>query len=174
MNGQIMVSQQNSPNSIVIDTSSDSSSLVNIRKHLIHKVPELDSYSNSEGNYQQGRWSHIEHLIFIACIIQFGRDWKKIEFYVQTRSSSQARSHAQKVLKKFDRPSLIREVLRERQRLDFDPVEYKCQSLSVFDHDNEISAIAALCGKKRRKGVTQGPKFMKISEIGKRYAINFN
>ena len=119
------------------------------------KVPELDSYSGSESTFNQGRWSPVEHLIFLACIIQFGRDWKKIEFYVQTRSSSQARSHAQKVLKKFDRPSLIREVFRQKQRINFDPKEYKCESLSVFNQPDEEPAIRALCGKKRKSKAKQ-------------------
>ena len=172
MNAQIFGNGSNVEKVVVVDTSSESESIIRFNNLNTPRVPELDSFSGSDSNFNQGRWSAVEHLIFIAWIIQFGRDWKKIEFYVQTRSSSQARSHAQKVLKKFDRPSLIREVMRERRRLEFDPVEYKCQSLSVFEHENEFSAIEALCGKKRRRANpnnTQPPKpEPKISEIGKR------
>lgn len=36
---------------------------------------------------------------FLLAVKDHGRDWKKIEQVVKTRSSTQARSHAQKVLK---------------------------------------------------------------------------
>lgn len=89
--------------------------------------------ADEEGkNFQQGRWTQYEHLIFLACIIHFGRDWKKIEYHVQTRSSSQARSHAQKVLKKMDRNAIMREIRQIKNKLDFDPQIHKCENLSVL------------------------------------------
>lgn len=55
--------------------------------------------NNTNGkNYNTGRWSSEEHAMFLAAIELYGRDWKKVESYVKTRSSTQARSHAQKVL----------------------------------------------------------------------------
>lgn len=50
-------------------------------------------------NYASGRWTEKEHYLFLLAVKDHGRDWKKIEEYVVTRSSTQARSHAQKVLK---------------------------------------------------------------------------
>ena len=49
-------------------------------------------------NYKQGRWTKDEHEKFLEAIQIYGRDWKKVQYYVGTRSSTQARSHAQKVL----------------------------------------------------------------------------
>lgn len=82
--------------------------------------------------YNQGRWTQVEHLIFLACILQFGKDWKKIEFYVQTRSSSQARSHAQKVLKKMDKNAITKEIMRLKTKLKFDAKEHKCENLTAL------------------------------------------
>lgn len=168
MNCEMSVIKQDSPNSVIIDTSSESLSESHKCMNSNYKTPELDSLSNEEGPFNNGRWTPFEHLIFMACIIQFGRDWKKIEFYVQTRSSSQARSHAQKVLKKLDRPAMIRDVLRQKEKLGFDPVEHKWQSLNVFGGPEELAALEAMCGKKRKAKTPMVNKFMKISDIGKR------
>ena len=48
-----------------------------------------------------GRWTREEHRRFIDAIITYGNDWKKIQNYVYSRSSTQARSHAQKFLLKL-------------------------------------------------------------------------
>lgn len=90
--------------------------------------------------YNQGRWTHLEHLIFLACIIHFGRDWKKIELYVQTRSSAQARSHAQKVLKKMDKAGIVREIIQLKSKLKFDPREYKWENLTILSKDADAEA----------------------------------
>lgn len=50
------------------------------------------------GNFNTGRWSKEEHQKFLEAIKIHGRDWKKVQDYVGTRTSTQARSHAQKVL----------------------------------------------------------------------------
>ena len=57
--------------------------------------------------------------------MEFGRDWKKIEFYVHSRSSSQARSHAQKVLKKLDKSSILKEISDLKNKINFQPAEHK-------------------------------------------------
>uniref|UniRef100_A0A7S3JMI8 Uncharacterized protein n=1 Tax=Euplotes harpa TaxID=151035 RepID=A0A7S3JMI8_9SPIT len=48
--------------------------------------------------FNTGRWSTEEHTKFLEAIQIYGRDWKKVQDYVGTRTSTQARSHAQKVL----------------------------------------------------------------------------
>jgi SHAQKYF class myb-like DNA-binding protein len=59
-----------------------------------------DSRKHGKGsNYSTGRWTEKEHYHFLLAVKDHGRDWKKIEQVVKTRSSTQARSHAQKVLK---------------------------------------------------------------------------
>ena len=46
--------------------------------------------------YNTGRWSEEEHLKFINGILEYGNEWKKVQNLIGTRSSTQARSHAQK------------------------------------------------------------------------------
>lgn len=50
--------------------------------------------------YNIGRWTDEEHNKFMEGIKIFGKDWKKVQQYVGTRTSAQSRSHAQKVLTK--------------------------------------------------------------------------
>ena len=126
-----------SDNSIVIDLKQDS--VISDHASLQSEIPvcqsetSADQAGEEDGKiYQQGRWTQYEHLIFLACIIHFGRDWKKIEYHVQTRSSSQARSHAQKVLKKMDRNAIMREIRQIKNKLDFDPKIHKWENLSVL------------------------------------------
>lgn len=54
--------------------------------------------SNKLRNHNTGRWTNEEHQKFLEAIELYGRDWKKVQNYVGTRTSTQARSHAQKVL----------------------------------------------------------------------------
>lgn len=42
-----------------------------------------------------------EHMRFLEAIQKYGRDWKKVQSHVGTRSSTQSRSHAQKFFKKI-------------------------------------------------------------------------
>lgn len=53
---------------------------------------------SDDSNYSNGRWTDEEHYLFLVAVKQHGKDWKLIEQVVKTRSSTQARSHAQKVL----------------------------------------------------------------------------
>jgi len=48
-----------------------------------------------------GRWTEAEHKLFLEAYEKYGKDWKKIQNYVGTRSSTQARSHAQKYFTKL-------------------------------------------------------------------------
>ncbi len=56
----------------------------------------------SEGNsgekedFNCGRWNEEEHKKFIEAILLYGNEWKRVQQYIKTRSSTQARSHAQK------------------------------------------------------------------------------
>ena len=51
---------------------------------------------NNESKYNSGRWKEEEHKKFIEAILEYGNEWKKVQKIIKTRSSTQARSHAQK------------------------------------------------------------------------------
>jgi SHAQKYF class myb-like DNA-binding protein len=62
---------------------------------------EIKNEDNYSGN--NGRWETSEHLRFLGGCLQYGNNWKKVETYVRTRTSTQIRSHAQKYLKKLEK-----------------------------------------------------------------------
>ena len=41
-----------------------------------------------------GRWTREEHFRFLEALKLFGKEWKRVQMHVGTRSSTQARSHA--------------------------------------------------------------------------------
>jgi len=48
-----------------------------------------------------GRWNDPEHKRFLEAVVLFGSDWKRVHKCVVSRTSTQARSHAQKFLLKL-------------------------------------------------------------------------
>ncbi len=52
---------------------------------------------------KSGRWTMDEHFRFLEALQRFGKEWKRVQQHVGTRSSTQARSHAQKFFVKLDR-----------------------------------------------------------------------
>lgn len=73
------------------------------------RLPRIETQESTpteipKQKFNAGRWSEEEHQKFIDGILQFGNDWKKVQDLIKTRSSTQARSHAQKFflkIKKF-------------------------------------------------------------------------
>ena len=68
-------------------------SLESKKKTKRHK--EANSFLN------EGRWSTEEHTRFIEGLVEYGKNWKNVQKCVGTRSTAQARSHAQKFLLKL-------------------------------------------------------------------------
>jgi len=50
-----------------------------------------------------GRWTKDEHFRFLEALKYFGKEWKKVQEHVKTRTSTQARSHAQKFFYKLEK-----------------------------------------------------------------------
>jgi SHAQKYF class myb-like DNA-binding protein len=48
------------------------------------------------GSQYQGRWTDEEHEKFLEGLHLFGKDWRRIEEFIGSRSCAQIRSHAQK------------------------------------------------------------------------------
>ena len=70
--------------------------------NLLIENENEDSESNSFNNeYQAGRWSKEEHQKFIEGILKYGNEWRKVQKIIKSRSSTQARSHAQKFFLKL-------------------------------------------------------------------------
>ena len=72
----------------------------NISNIFLNKNYEIDNLDN-ENQFHSGRWTEEEHQKFIDGILQYGNEWKKVQQVIRTRSSTQARSHAQKFFLKI-------------------------------------------------------------------------
>lgn len=62
---------------------------------------------SKEGNFNCGRWQMEEHERFIEAIMKYGNEWKSVQRHVGSRSSTQARSHAQKFFVKMKKANLL-------------------------------------------------------------------
>ena len=125
-------------------------------KKLKEKPKKKNSILEKETNYLTGRWNFEEHKKFIEAIIKFGNNWKLVQKHIKTRSSTQARSHAQKFFIKLKKAKLIsnnnfdltnssikmlHETLSELNENEYEKIFEELNN--VFDKKNE--------GKKRKK-----------------------
>jgi len=80
------------------------------RKKLGKKHKEMrikNKRLSKEGSYNCGRWQPEEHQRFIEAIMKYGNEWKQVQKHVGTRSSTQARSHAQKFFVKIKKSNVL-------------------------------------------------------------------
>ena len=54
-------------------------------------------------SHKTGRWTKDEHFRFLESLKIHGKEWKKVQEHVCTRTSTQARSHAQKFFNKLEK-----------------------------------------------------------------------
>ena len=81
----------NSPNNFN-EENINSNNNINLLNNNINISPDNDN----NNQFHSGRWTEEEHRKFIEGILEFGNEWKKVQQIIKTRSSTQARSHAQK------------------------------------------------------------------------------
>eukprot|EP01017_Pseudomicrothorax_dubius_P049402 TRINITY_DN9183_c0_g2_i1.p1 TRINITY_DN9183_c0_g2~~TRINITY_DN9183_c0_g2_i1.p1 ORF type:complete len:232 (-),score=46.79 TRINITY_DN9183_c0_g2_i1:60-755(-) len=62
-----------------------------------------ESYSKGKINKSAGRWTKEEHQRFVEALKLYGKNWKKVEEFVGTRTGAQVRSHAQKFFNRLQR-----------------------------------------------------------------------
>ena len=65
------------------------------------KIIKKNNRREKRSFLNEGRWSFDEHIKFIEALVKYGKNWKDVQKYVGTRSTAQARSHAQKFLLKL-------------------------------------------------------------------------
>ena len=150
---------KNTPKFIITQPESQN---VNLQKK---KNRQLISLSINKLNSSNGRWSQEEHDKFIEGIIKFGNDWKKVQKYVSTRSSTQARSHAQKFLLKLKNNKYLK-----KYNIDISLSWSKLiQSLKNSFNDDILLQILKDSSynniKNKRKIVKANKKLIKTDEI---------
>ncbi len=82
----------------------------NGEKRMVKKSKEMkikQKRVHREGNFNCGRWQPEEHQRFIEAIMKYGNEWKSVQKHVGSRSSTQARSHAQKFFVKIKKTNLL-------------------------------------------------------------------
>ena len=86
-----------------IDNNNNECSELNEENTIIDiNEDESEKLKYKKSNSNVGRWSYNEHVKFIEAVVKYGKNWSDVQDYIGTRSSSQARSHAQKFLMKYD------------------------------------------------------------------------
>lgn len=131
----------------------------------VPKEKKEKNVDGSVGNAVQGRWHREEHLRFIEAIKKHGKDWKSVEQFIETRSGSQIRSHAQKffnrIIKKYqiDKTEVIN-FIQNRYESPQSSESTTPQKKKRGDKDNELD-----------NGVSFGLKNMlpvapKLKELG--------
>lgn len=114
---------------------------------LNNSLKENDNNENSDSNindndndndvneYHTGRWSKGEHEKFIIGILSYGNEWKKVQKIIKTRSSTQARSHAQKYFLKLKK-EINSDVLSDPDKL----ANYIINSSDILKKNINISS----------------------------------
>ena len=97
-------------------------------------------------NCNQGRWSKIEHCRFLEALKLYGKNWKKVQQHVQTRTSTQARSHAQKFFVKLDRKQI--DLQRFLDSLDFNNLTSMANNELEFEDDDDANDSSSLLNKR--------------------------
>lgn len=98
MDGTITNKEIEKTNSMeLIEEKNYTNEIINDMDAKIKKVKNKEKikYLNT------GRWSFNEHIKFIEAIVEYGKNWREVQKYVGSRSSAQARSHAQKFFLKL-------------------------------------------------------------------------
>lgn len=106
-----------------------------------------------------GRWTKEEHELFLEALEKYGKDWKKVQMHVGTRTTTQARSHAQKHFAKLDklyaksRSKVTGEVYREEGAGIL--TQSSSPTVSLVPHDTESKKT-----KRRRKRSAKNQEIM--------------
>ena len=115
---------------------------------------------NNKNEFNNGRWSDEEHKKFIEGILEHGNEWKKVQKIIKTRSSTQARSHAQKFF------------LRIKRSLG----EFNSDKNNIIDNNEMIKYIIEtyINNKKTENELTNEQKEKLINVINCKYNNNNN
>ena len=130
-----------------IDNSMKNNGNFNLKhkqKHLT--IKNNISYNNR--NYYTGRWKNDEHRRFIDGIIKYGNNWRQVQKYVGTRSSTQTRSHAQKFFEKLKRSKIFK-----KEKYDFSKNSLKIlhdimKKLPIKEYNQTLKALHSLSYEK--------------------------
>jgi len=119
----------------------------------------------NKSNFKNGRWTEKEHYYFLLAVKEYGKDWKKIEGIVKTRSSTQSRSHAQKVLNDDLMNKLDSEIQRLSLKYNTDNFKTKNITASFPKPKNLQTLQTGVRGKKIKRVYKEAIKRRDIEQI---------
>lgn len=132
-----------------------------------NNIKESDPPKEEKIIFNTGRWTQEEHLKFIDGILEYGNEWKKVQSLIKTRSSTQARSHAQKFFLRIKKSLSQKEQNylsndNENSGQDNFSIKYFFELLSSSDKNKGSMDNEKLTGKQREKLLSIVSKFSNI------------
>ena len=109
---------------------------------------------------QRERWTDAEHQRFIEALDLYGRQWRKIEEYVGTKTAVQIRSHAQKFFSKLEKEGHTSGSMVTRNGIGFSipPPRPKKRPAHPYPKKAGNTGKAAEAAKKARKAAAPAPE----------------
>jgi SHAQKYF class myb-like DNA-binding protein len=97
------------------------------------------------GNEQKaGRWTTEEHKKFMEGMLYFANDWKKVQNHIKTRTSTQARSHAQKFFLKLSKNFVLESGVKNISNINMEKLE-------EWIHSESIRILGRKCNKEKEE-----------------------
>jgi SHAQKYF class myb-like DNA-binding protein len=130
----------------------------------------------SDGTFKTGRWTRLEHFKFLEALKMFGKEWSKVQEHVFTRTSTQARSHAQKFFAKLDKKQLGLDEFLERldiTQLKLDLRLNETGDSTEYDEDQPMMTIINQKSKSSVLNIAM-PGELKNQEMGNKVTIYQN
>lgn len=62
-----------------------------------------ENMNSAQAKSSHGRWTREEHDRFVEGLRKFGKNWRKVEEFIGTRTGAQIRSHAQKYFNRLNK-----------------------------------------------------------------------
>jgi SHAQKYF class myb-like DNA-binding protein len=127
-----------------------------LKKPKNEKKKEKPIKKTKNGDFTNGRWTQEEHKRFIESILKYGNEWRKVEEYIGTRSSTQARSHAQKFFDKMKIANIIDEEVVINSKTSIKSLH---AALKHMEKENYLFTVEDLNGipfERKRSNVIKG------------------
>ena len=108
------------------------------KNKIFEPIKEEKIHSSSMAplvEFNIGRWTEEEHSKFLKGILEYGNEWKMVQKVIKTRSSTQARSHAQKFFLK------IKKIIKN-QKMQFNEenlLNYISNSIKNFNDGQPVT-----------------------------------
>ncbi|CAG9328797.1 unnamed protein product [Blepharisma stoltei] len=94
-----------------------------------------------------GRWTHEEHQRFLKAIELYGKNWKKVEEHVVTRTGAQIRSHAQKYFIKIEKHGATKVQPQGITKPNLQPnlhLQFYCKYMQMMQYSAYVKYMAEL------------------------------